>query len=276
MKQIDLHVHSCCSDGTMTPSELVDHAVELGLSAFALTDHDTIEGIPEALSAAEGKPLEVIPGVELSVMYKTTEIHILGYQLDYKDAELIRILRDVVAERDNRNVKMCELLHDAGYPITHDELMAEYGDNVITRAHFAKFLFARGAVDSIDAAFRGPLNNKSPYFVIRKYMTPKEAVELILAKGGIPVLAHPLLYKFSVTQLNELCDSLKKIGLKGIEAKYSCNRGTDEAFVKKLAQTHNLFITGGSDYHGSTKPHIEMGSGMGDLFVPESILENLR
>ncbi len=276
MNMIDLHVHSCHSDGTLTPSELVELAVSKNLAAFALTDHDTVNGIPEALRAAEGLSLKVIPGVELSTDYNGTEVHILGYQIDYTDIDLLRTLEDIVKERDNRNIKMCNKLCEAGYPITYEELMKEYGDHVITRAHFAKFLVGRGAIDSIDAAFRGPLNNHSPYFVTRKYLKPEEAVELIISKGGIPVLAHPLLYKLSVSEIHELCKTLCVCGLKGIEAKYSSNKGNDEAFVKKVAKEHGLFITGGSDFHGANKPHIQLGTGMGNLYVPETLLENLK
>lgn len=273
---IDLHVHSCYSDGTMTPEELVQYAIEKGLSAFALTDHDTVDGIPEMMAVAKGKDITVIPGVELSVDYSGTEIHILGYYVDYKDAKLNNILKKIVDVRDNRNEKMCALLNEGGYPITYDELVAEYGDHVITRAHFAKFLLKKGAIDSVDAAFRGPLSSRSPYFVNREYLKPKQAIDLICEHGGVPVLAHPLLYKLSVSQLHTLCDVLHSYGCQGIEAKYSCNIGTDEAFVTKLAKAHDLFITGGSDFHGSNKPHIDIGVGRGNLNVSESILDNLK
>lgn len=276
MERIDLHVHSCCSDGTLTPTELVSHAAEQQLSAFALTDHDTVEGVAEALHAAKGKSLQVIPGVELSVDYKGKEIHILGYQIDYTDAHLRETLEKVTKERDNRNRKMTVALTEGGYPISYEELIDTFGDVVITRAHFAKLLLKKGLVESMDEAFRGCLNNKSPYFINRRYLTPEEAMKLIQDAGGIPVLAHPLLYKMSVTELNELLTYLEPLGLKGIEAIYSCNRGNDEAFCKKLAFEHNLFITGGSDFHGANKPHIEMGTGMGKLYVDKSLLKNIE
>ncbi len=276
MKYIDLHVHSCYSDGTMTPAELVEYALKKNLAAIALTDHDTIEGVSEIMNAAGGKDLKVIPGVELSVDYKGTEIHILGYHIDFRNSELNDTLVRVADIRDKRNEKMCALLNEGGYPITYRELLDECGENVITRAHFAHFLIRRNAVASVEEAFNGPLNVKSPYYVVREYLGPAEAISLIKKHGGIAVLAHPLLYKFSVSQLHEMCEALKILGLEGIEVMYSTNKGTDEAFVNKLAKEHDLIVTGGSDFHGSNKSHIEMGSGMGTLRVPETVLEALE
>ncbi|MDR1700459.1 MAG: PHP domain-containing protein [Lachnoclostridium sp.] len=276
MKYIDLHVHSCYSDGTMTPAELVEHAIKNNLAAIALTDHDTIEGVPEIMEAAKGKDIHVIPGVELSVDYEGTEIHILGYGIDYQNPDLNETLMKVADIRDKRNEKMCALLQKGGYPITYEELLDECGENVITRAHFAHFLIRKKAVASIEEAFKGPLNVKSPYYVVREYLSPSEAISLIKENGGIAVLAHPLLYKFSVSKLHKMCDTLRSFGLEGIEVMYSTNKGNDEAFVNKLAKEHDLRITGGSDFHGSNKPHIKIGNGMGSLFVPDTVLDSLQ
>ncbi len=275
METIDLHVHSCHSDGTMTPTQIVELAIKQNLVAIALTDHDTTSGIAEALKAGASVGLKVIPGIELSCKYGEKEIHILGYNLDYNNPKLLETLNQVAAERDNRNRKMCESLTLGGYPIQYEELVENYGDAIITRAHFAKLLVKKGILQSMDEAFRGCLNDKSPYFITRKYLTPEEAIHLIQRAGGIPVLAHPLLYKLSVTELGKLLNTLKEHGLRGIEALYSCNQGTDEAFVRKLAKEHKLFITGGSDFHGTNKPHIQLGRGTGHLFVPSDLLDNL-
>lgn len=283
MRYIDLHVHSNCSDGTLTPEELVLRGIKNDLVAFALTDHDTVDGVHRALQkAAEmDNHIQVIPGVELSCQYpvsadRDVEIHILGYHIDYNDKTLVSTLKEVAEERDNRNKKMCENLHNAGYPITYEELIEKYGDMIITRAHFAKLLLENGGVPSMDAAFRSCLAIDSPYFVNRRYLTPKAAIELIKNAGGIPVLAHPLLYKMSVSEIRAMLDTLKADGIRGIEALYSRNHGTDEAFVRKLADEYDLFITGGSDFHGDNKPDIEMGVGTGNLRVPVMLLENLR
>lgn len=281
MKYIDLHVHSVCSDGTFTPEELVELAIENDLIAFALTDHDTIDGVERAILAAKGRNVEVIPGIELSCEYtikpdRKKEIHILGYQLDWKHPGLCEALTAIADERDNRNRKMCANLSAAGYPIDYDSLVARFGNKILTRAHFARFLLEQGAVPSLDAAFKKILAQDGPYFVMRKYLTPKKGIDLIRQAGGIPVLAHPLLYKMSVTEIRNMIVELKEYGLQGIEALYSRNRGTDEAFVRKLADEYDLFITGGSDFHGTNKPDIELGRGEGKLRVPVILLENLK
>ena len=261
MKYIDLHVHSVCSDGTCTPEELVELAVQNDLVAFALTDHDTVEGVERAIKAAEGRHIQVIPGVELSCEYEITpsrkkEIHILGYNLDHNQPELCETLKTVAEERDDRNRKMCENLNKDGYPIDYESLVERFGNTIVTRAHFARFLLEKGAIPSIDSAFK--------------------KIDLIKKAGGIPVLAHPLLYKMSVSELHGLLTELKGYGLRGIEAMYSRNRGNDEAFVRKLASEYDLFITGGTDFHGTNKPDLEIGRGEGNLRVPVMLLENLK
>lgn len=281
MKYVDLHVHSVFSDGTFTPSELVDLAIENDLVAFALTDHDTVDGIDEAKNAAKDSTIDVIPGVELSCEYtisrdRKKEIHILGYQLDWKQKELCDTLTMVAEERDNRNKKMCKNLSDAGFPIDYQSLISRFGNTILTRAHFARFLLEKGAIPSIDAAFKKILAQDGPYFVMREYLTPQKGIELIKKAGGIPVLAHPLLYKLSVSEIRALIVELKDYGLQGIEAMYSRNHGTDEAFIRKLADEYDLIITGGSDFHGTNKPDIELGRGEGNLRVPVMLLENLK
>lgn len=281
MQYIDLHVHSCYSDGTMTPKELVDLAIENNLVAMALTDHDTVDGVAEALDAARDRNIQVIPGVELSCEHtispsRKKEIHILGYNLDYTRPELVETLSEVAKERDNRNRQMCENLNAAGFPIDYESLTARFEGTILTRAHFARFLMEKGAIPSIDFAFKKILAQDGPYFVSRKYLTPQSGIELIKKAGGMPVLAHPLLYKMSVSELHQLLTEAKSYGLLGIEAMYSRNRGNDEAFVRKLAQDFGLFITGGTDFHGTNKPDLEIGKGEGNLRVPVMLLENLR
>ncbi len=281
MQYIDLHVHSCCSDGTLTPEELVDLAIESNLVAFALTDHDTVDGVAAALAAARGRNIRVIPGVELSCEHtisptRKKEIHILGYNVDYTQPELVETLADIARERDSRNRQMCENLSAAGYPIDYESLTSRFHGTILTRAHFARFLMEQGAIPSIDFAFKEILAQDGPYFVSRRYLTPQSGIELIKKAGGLPVLAHPLLYKMSVTELHQLLTETKACGLRGIEAMYSRNRGNDEAFVRKLAQDFGLFITGGTDFHGANKPDLEIGRGEGNLRVPVMLLENLR
>lgn len=273
---IDLHVHSDASDGTYTPTELVEYALKKGLTAMALTDHDTVDGVEEAVKAAEGTGLELIPGVELSAEYRGRDIHILGLYLDYRSEKFLAYLQEFKNERDVRNVKMAERLTAHKMPVTVEELKEEYGDAVLTRAHFAKFLKKKGFVNSYDEAFLRFLGDDKPCYVPRERITPEGAVKLIHDAGGIAVLAHPLLYHLGMDELEVLVNCLKDCGLDGIEAIYSMNKGRDERRMKELAAKYDLLITGGSDFHGATKPHIDLGTGQGNLRIPAIFLLEIK
>lgn len=276
MKQIDLHVHSNVSDGTFTPKELVLYAKEKGLSAFALTDHDTVRGISEAEEAAKGEDLELIPGVEISSEYRGGDIHILGLYIDYRKASFLDALQKFIEAREKRNVEMAEKLSQYGFPVTMEQMYAVYSKAVITRAHFAKYMKAKGYVSSCEEAFEKYIGKNGPCYVPRTMIQPKEAIRLIREAKGIPVLAHPLLYHLTLEELEEMIEELKEWGLQGIEVFYSMNQEGDESLVASLAKKWGLVMTGGSDFHGSTKPHIDLGVGRGDLCVWESLLEPLK
>ena len=280
MKYIDLHVHSTVSDGTLTPTELVDHAVEVGLSAFALTDHDTIRGVAEAKERAawhktQGRPIEVYSGVEISAAYKERDIHILGLLVNEHDEILDRILNNFLENRNRRNERMLEKFAEFGITLTMEDLTEDAPSSVITRAHFATALMKKGLVSSVQEAFEKYVGDNGPCYIPREYMSPEQAISSIKKAGGVPVLAHPLLYNLPHDELYSLVDRLKKAGLKGIEVYYSNNHGQDEVNVKALANHFGLVATGGSDFHGSVKPHIELGTGRGNLKIPYSVLENV-
>lgn len=280
MKYIDLHVHSTVSDGTLSPTELVDHAVKLGLSAFALTDHDTIRGVAEAKERAawhtsQGRPIEVYSGVEISAAYKNRDIHILGLFINEHDEILDRILTNFLENRNRRNERMLEKFAEYGIELTMEDLTADADSAVITRAHFATALMRKGLVSSVQEAFEKYVGDNAPCYIPREFMSPEQAISSIKKAGGVPVLAHPLLYNLPHDELYALVDRLKKAGLKGIEVYYSNNRGQDEVNVKALANHFGLVATGGSDFHGSVKPHIELGVGKGNLKIPYSVLENV-
>lgn len=276
MKRIDLHVHSNASDGTFTPSELVRYALEKGLSAMALTDHDTVSGVEEAVQAAAGSGLLLIPGVELSAEYRGRDIHILGLFLDYKSERLQAYLEEFKTIRDERNVKMAERLTAHKLPVTIEEMKEEYGDAVLTRAHFAKMLKKKGYVRSYEEAFDRFLGDGKPCYIPRERITPEGAIALIHEAGGLAVLAHPLLYHLGMEELKKLLELLKGCGLDGLEAIYSMNEGRDERRMKELAAEYGLFVSGGSDFHGATKPHIDLGVGRGKLCIPEDLLEEMK
>lgn len=275
---IDLHVHSNISDGTLTPAQVVDLAVESGLKAIALTDHDTILGIEEALARAKdyqqkGIDFTLIPGVELSVGYKKKDVHILGLFIDYHNEAFISLLNNMVKEREERNVKMIGNFQKDGIAITMEELKEESKDAVITRAHFAKLLVRKGYVSSTKEAFEKYLDEEGPYYVNRRYITPEQAVEAILQADGIPVLAHPMLYELPDKELEQLVGRLTEHGLQGIETIYSTYSPDEEQKVRDLADKYQLKITGGSDFHGEVKPDISIGIGRGSLVIPDELLE---
>lgn len=277
MKYIDLHVHSACSDGTFTPEELVEHAVRKKLAAIALTDHDTTEGIPEAAAAAEKSGMELVPGIEFSTDYHGRDIHILGLDIRPEQDDFARHLKAFRESREARNEEMAQRLRRlADIPISLDKLRAAYGDAVLTRAHFGRWMFENGYVRSISEAFDRYIGDDCPCFVPRERTAPEHAIQLILQAGGIPILAHPLLYHLTESQLETLVLELKEAGLQGIEAIYSSNTGMDESSMRRLARKMGLKISGGSDFHGKNKPLLELGSGRGNLRIPYEILEQLR
>lgn len=273
-KLIDLHTHSTASDGTLTPVELVELAYETGLSAIALTDHDTVAGIEEAIGC--NLPIEVIPGIELSAGYGNGDIHILGLYIDHTSDLLKKMAQNMVEEREWRNYEMCKRLREAGIDITVEKLRDGNKDMVLTRGHFSRYLIDHGYAKDKPEAFSRYLGVDTPYFVKRRYLSPEECIKLILDCGGTPVLAHPIIYNLPAAELEELVARLKKAGLAGIEAIYSTYTNQDEEIVRSLAHRHSLLLTGGSDFHGANKPEIAIGSGMGNLKIPYSLLEKIK
>lgn len=277
MKIVDLHVHSNKSDGTCSPSELVDLAIQKGLSAFALTDHDTTAGLDEAIEYAKGRDIEVVPGIEFSTEYQGRDIHVLGLAIDYKAPVFADRLQAFVDSRIGRNRKMCRNLTEAGIDISYEKLMAAYPGAVITRAHYARYLLDHGYVKSLPEAFERYVGDHCPYFVPREKVTPVQAVQLIRQAKGIPVLAHPTLYHMGKDALQKLVSSLTEAGLVGLEAVYSTYSAGEEREMRQLALRNGLFISGGSDFHGSNKPGLELATGYhGKLVIPYDIWERLK
>ncbi len=275
-KRIDLHTHSTESDGTLTPQELIMHAKETGLSAIALTDHDTIGGIAKARPVAESLGLELVPGVELSTDYEKQEVHILGYYINEENPEFCAQLKNFVDGRDKRNEKMTALLRDEGFDITMEGLYAENPDSVITRAHFAKYLVEHGFVKDRKTVFAKYLGDDCRCYVPREKITPFEAIRLIRLGGGLAFFAHPVLCHMTQERLRTFIGDLKDARLTGMEAIYSMNTPDDETNMKNLANEFDLLISGGTDFHGSNKPYIHLGSGRGNLCIPYDILAGIK
>ena len=276
MKSVDLHVHSTYSDGTLTPAELVTHAKQMGLSAMALTDHDTIEGVEEAVAAGKEQDLEIVPGVELSTFFDEKEIHIVGLYIDYMDTVFKKELENLQAVREKRNFVICERFKALGISVSYEEMRRFYGNAVITRAHFADFLLKKGFIKSRNEAFERYIGANGPCYVPREKMLPARAIELIRAAKGVPVLAHPVLYHLGTESMNKLMGYLCRSGIAGLEAIYSTYSTGEEIQMRRLARENHLIISGGSDYHGANKPHIELGIGRGRLFVPYDVLEGIK
>lgn len=275
-KRIDLHVHSTASDGTLTPAELVREAARLGISAIAITDHDSVNGIEEAIEAGKEENVEVVPGVELSTEYMDTEIHVVGLFIDWHNEVLLKQLHDFRDNRDNRNLKMIDRLREEGFSITAEAVYESNPDAVIARPHIARYLVDTDQVKDMQTVFDKYIGDGCRCFVDRMKITPMQAVRLIHEAGGTAILAHPCLYKMKRKEIEAMVREMTAAGLDGIEAVYSCSQGSDEKDYREMADRYGLTISGGSDFHGSNKPYIKLGSGKGNLYVPYEILEKIK
>jgi len=274
-KYIDLHTHTTASDGSMRPAELVKYAKSRGLAAVAVTDHDTVEGLDEALAAGIEAGIEVIPGVEIGVDFDS-EMHILGYFPCKTYAKIADTLSTLRKNREERNPKIVRKLNEMGFSLTMDEVRKEAQGKIVGRPHIAKVLVKKGFVKSIEEAFEKYLANGRPAYFKKDRLSPRQGIQEILKAGGIPVLAHPKHLRLDMEHLDTLLEELKMKGLKGIEAYYVDNTAAETGVFLRLALKHDLIVTGGSDFHGKFKPNIQIGTGRGNLKVPYELLEKLR
>lgn len=274
MSRIDLHIHTTASDGTCAPEKVAELAAEQGLSAIAITDHDTVLGYDEAGRAGERLGLEVVPGIEISTKYDRA-VHILGYYIDPQSPALEPVLNWIVEDRDIRNRKMAELMAADGLPVSYEMMHERYGA-VIGRPHFAAMLVELGLAESVQDAFDRFVEKGQKYYQPRTILPIDRAVEIIVSAGGVPVLAHPFQYRMDDALLRELIEHCMGFGLRGMECRYT---GYDEdmvAYLEALAAEYRLIRTGGSDFHGTNKPHIALGRGLGKLSVPDEYLLELK
>lgn len=276
MNLVDLHVHSNASDGTLTPTEVVSLAVKKNLTAIALTDHDTIDGLKEAKEASFNQPLEIIPGIELSCVYQGQEIHILGLFVDSSDSHFISEINELKNIRDKRNQEMIRRFQEADMKITLEEVTAGNPNTVITRAHFARVLYEKGYVKTMDQAFKKYLTYGVHFCPKKEDITPEHAMKILTDNHAFPVLAHPCQYRMGDKKTEELVRDLKDLGLLGLEVYHSSNNSYESGKLKKLSKQYNLYPTGGSDFHGSNKPDIDLGSGRGGLRISHLLLEDIK
>lgn len=273
---VDLHAHSTASDGSEAPAAVVERAFALGLSALALTDHDTLEGIEEARKAAAETELELIPGTELSLDYEGA-MHLVVLWLEPGPGPLQDRLISIRQGRGQRNAGIVDVLTGLGMPVSIEEVLEESGSGSVGRPHIAAVMMRKGYVASIAEAFDLWLGAGKPAYLGRPRLTPEEAIDLSMRSGGVPVLAHP--HTLGINRADEmaaLLDRLRAAGLVGLEAVCSGYRRHEREGYAYLARRFGLVPSGGSDYHGLYKPGLELGVGYGDLVVPESTLEELR
>lgn len=273
---VDLHVHSNASDGTFSPSQVVELAKNAGLDAFALTDHDTTAGVPEALEKGRDLNIEVIPGIEVSSSFDGTEIHILGLFVNSDDPVLAAMLEKMRISRDRRNEKMLENLAADGISFTKEELCGDNPDTIITRAHIAHALVAKGICSGMDQAFKKYLQYGGHYCPQKEHLSPEEVVKTLISNGAFVALAHPFQYKFGDKKTEELIAHMADLGMKGLEVYHSSNNKLESMKLQEMAVRHHLLPTGGSDFHGGNKPYISIGTGRGGLRVSSLLLEDIK
>jgi len=272
---IDLHTHSTVSDGSDSPEELAELAAGAGLRAFALTDHDRLDGLSAARSRATELGVELVPGCELSCDHPGT-MHVLVYDVDAGEGPLQDHLLVLQDARETRNDRMAERLAALGLPVSRDEMETEAGGIGVGRPHVAAILVRKGIVGSVQEAFDTWLSKGRPAYVEKDRLSPADALRLARASGGRPVLAHPLSLGLGPTELEATVRELADLGLCGIEAIYGRYSPEERDGLVKLAATTGLVATGGSDHHGTYKPDLSVGVGRGDLAVPDDVLDQLR
>ncbi len=273
---IDLHFHSIFSDGDYTPEELVALGRKQKLTAMALTDHDTTEGVPRFLAAGAAEGLAVCPGVEISAEYNPGTMHVLGYFLDTQNPALMDALVNIRDGRRIRNLKIIEQLRALGCAITFEECAAEAGGDVVGRPHIALILERKGYVKNKDEAFEKYLAKGKPGYVPRFRLLPSDCVKIIRDAGGVAVLAHPFTLQLKPDTLRQLVSDLVAVGLGGIEVFYSEHKDAQTRQYAALVAEFGLVATGGSDYHGRITPDIKLGRGFGGLNVPDAAFEQLK
>jgi len=275
---IDLHSHTDESDGTSTPAELIAEAKRVGLSALAITDHDTMRGYELAVPFAAEAKLELICGIELSTRYGGTSVHLLGYfPCQPPRGDFREWLHFLLESRRDRNRRLIDRLRSLGIDITLEEVETK-GRSLTGRPHFARVLVEKGYANDIQHAFDEFLDESAKGYVQRHEVPIEEAIERLVDAGGVASLAHPIrVARNDWTKLTEYVGRMAEMGMKAIEVYHSDHTPENVAFYLSLAQRFGLTPTGGSDFHGGNKPNIQLGTGQrGNLHVPDSILADLK
>jgi predicted metal-dependent phosphoesterase TrpH len=277
MPKVDLHTHSTASDGSFSPTEVVRLAREAGLAAFALTDHDTIDGVAEAMAAGEKLGVQVIPGVEISARYPGGTLHILGLGINYQDGHLDQRLEVLKQARSDRNPQIIAKLNALGLKVSMEQVERLSGGGQVGRPHIAQALLESGYVRDLDDAFNRFLGNRGPAYVSKFRFPPAEAIAMIREARGAPVLAHPFTLDLRAPlALKLFLQELHGLGLAGVEAYYPEHSPEQEALYLELARDLGLLVTGGSDFHGAAKPDITLGTFPAQPRVTYALVEALE
>lgn len=274
---IDLHTHSTASDGTMTPTELVKHAKEVGLDAIALTDHDTFDGVGEAMQAGKELGIEVIPGCELALDSPAGAgwMHMVALWLPENPAPLQEAFDWLIEGRKNRNHEIVEKLRTLGVNITYEAVAARAG-GTIGRPHFAQELIHLGVASSVNEAFKVWLGDHGRAYIPKRKLTPEKALSIVKEVGATSILAHPFALGLNMKDTEALITDLKGLGLDGMEVYYSEHSESDTKAYKDIADRLGLLVSGGSDFHGTVKPNIKLGKGKGALHVSNDLLDAMK
>ena len=266
----DLHTHSVYSDGTYTPAQLLQEAQQRGLSAIALTDHNTVAGLPDFLAAEKNYAVEAVPGVEFSTDYNGIELHILALYLKPEYfSQVMDLMQQYHQRKDQSNIDLVDALNKAGYHISYEKIKSATPEGQVNRALIAAELLQHGYVESVQDAFKRLLNPKCGYYVPPLRPTPREMLATIQDLGAVSVLAHPYL-NLKQDQLNVFLQQATSWGLQGVEVLYSTYDDATTAAAVETADAFSLLHSGGSDFHGENKPDIQLGVGRGALQIPAS------
>ena len=273
----DLHTHSTYSDGTCSPAEIIAQAETIGLSAVALTDHNTVAGLPDFMDAAQNSSVEAVPGVEISCQYGDTELHLVGLYLPMENLDVITVyLESLNRKKAESNRQLIHNLNQAGYLLDYDEILRDHPDGTVNRAVIAASMLEKGYVSSINEAFDGVLSVKAGFYVPPQRLTFFNAIALLRYVEAVPVLAHPFLNLKTEQRLRTCLQEAVPQGLMAMETMYSSYSTETQAAAQRIAREFGLLESGGSDFHGQTKPHISLGVGKGNLAVPASFADTLK
>lgn len=275
VKMIDLHVHTSASDGTYSPSGIVKLANKAGLAALAITDHDTVDGVNEAVCAAAGTGIEVVPGVEIGVG-DTDDMHIIGLYVNIQSPDFAAVMKRLKKSRTERNIQIFDKIRSIGYDVSYEEAKAVTGAENMGRLHIAEYLRQKGVVRDYRKAFKQFLVPGAKAYVPISRLSERDGIEAIVKSGGLPFLAHINYLKMSDDKVEETVKRLVGYGLAGVEAYYSGYEKKDELLALKLCEKYGLLKSGGTDFHGAVRRGVYLGTGRGNMCVDYGILSAIK